>query len=153
MVNFGSDFVKNAERGNATLEDVIGTFRLAFVFSTYRCNDTIANFAAHLDHIRNVTGSTLNVGIGANFDGPQSAAGLGDVSQYPVLFDKLAEEFEFHEPWSRDDLQNLAGLNMLRVMRDVEAYRDSKLVDTQEISIPDGERIDLNCTVTTPAPV
>lgn len=42
-------------------------------------------------------------------------AGLGDVSTYPELFDLLAEN-----GWTRSELRKLAGLNIIRVMRDVE---------------------------------
>lgn len=46
--------------------------------------------------------------------------GLEDVSKYPVLFDKLAER-----GWSKNELKQLAGQNLLRVFKDVENVRDS----------------------------
>lgn len=61
------------------------------------------------------------------------ASGLEDVSKYPELFDKLAEETETHKAWSRQDLRNLAGENMLRVMLAVEAYRDTLKDDNDQI--------------------
>jgi len=42
--------------------------------------------------------------------------GLEDVSKYPNLFTKLMEDAK----WSADDLKKLAGLNFLRVLRQVE---------------------------------
>ena len=42
--------------------------------------------------------------------------GLEDVSKYPNLFTKLLEDAH----WSADDLKKLAGLNFLRVLRQVE---------------------------------
>lgn len=42
--------------------------------------------------------------------------GLEDVSKYPELFAELLRSGQ----WSVQELKNLAGLNMLRVMRQVE---------------------------------
>lgn len=45
--------------------------------------------------------------------------GLEDASKYPNLFKKLLEDAS----WSVDDLKKLAGLNFLRVLRQVEQVR------------------------------
>lgn len=50
---------------------------------------------------------------------------LADVSTYPALFDKLAEEGHGYEPWTSNELKKLAGLNLIRVFREVEAVRDA----------------------------
>lgn len=42
--------------------------------------------------------------------------GLEDVSRYPELFAELLRSGQ----WTVQELKNLAGLNMLRVMRQVE---------------------------------
>lgn len=42
--------------------------------------------------------------------------GLSDVSRYPHLFAELMTD----PSWSDDDLQKLAGQNLLRVMKEVE---------------------------------
>lgn len=66
-----------------------------------------------------------HVGIGGDYDGVNSTpVGLEDVSKYPNLFDKLAEEGHGYEPWTKEELKNLAGLNLIRVFRDVERVRD-----------------------------
>jgi membrane dipeptidase len=47
--------------------------------------------------------------------------GLEDVSKYPHLFERLAQ---IDEPkWSREDLKKLAGLNLIRVFKEVEKVR------------------------------
>lgn len=46
--------------------------------------------------------------------------GLEDVSSYPTLFAELIATGK----WTVDDLKKLAGLNFLRVLRDVERVRD-----------------------------
>lgn len=55
------------------------------------------------------------------------------MSKYPVLFDQLAER-----GWSRNELKQLAGENLIRVFKAVETVRDS-LIDTKpyekEISV------------------
>lgn len=67
-----------------------------------------------------------HVGIGGDYDGVTSVPkGLEDVSKYPDLFDKLAEEGNGYEPWTADELKKLAGLNLIRVFKDVERIRDS----------------------------
>ncbi len=71
--------------------------------------------ADHLDHIVQLAGVD-HVGLGSDFDGigslPES---LEDVSDYPVL---LAEMLR--RGWNRDEIAKLAGLNVLRVMRETE---------------------------------
>jgi hypothetical protein len=44
--------------------------------------------------------------------------GLEDTSKYPDLFERLAAHPV--EPWTEQELQKLAGLNFLRVFREVE---------------------------------
>jgi membrane dipeptidase len=62
-----------------------------------------------------------HVGIGGDYNGiDETPEGLEDTSKYPHLFDKLAED-----GWSREDLKKLAGLNLIRVFKDVEKIRDS----------------------------
>jgi hypothetical protein len=46
--------------------------------------------------------------------------GLEDVSKYPDLFDRLAENRPGEPTWTSEDLQKLAGLNLIRVLQDVE---------------------------------
>jgi membrane dipeptidase len=78
---------------------------------------TIAQVADHIDHVRSVAGVD-HVGIGSDFDGTTDLPeGLGDVSCFPALFAEL-----LGRGWSEDDCARLAGGNVLRVMRDAEAF-------------------------------
>jgi membrane dipeptidase len=71
-----------------------------------------------------------HVGIGGDFDGVEKTPkGLEDVSKYPDLFDKLAESGHGYEPWTREELKKLAGLNLIRVFKDVERVRDSLKIE------------------------
>jgi hypothetical protein len=47
-------------------------------------------------------------------------ADLKDVSKYPDLFDRLAENRPGEPTWTSEDLQKLAGLNLIRVLQEVE---------------------------------
>jgi membrane dipeptidase len=77
---------------------------------------TIAQVADHIDHIRKVAGIE-SIGIGSDFDGIEvTPEGLEGVDKYPALFAELA-----HRGWTDDQLADLAGRNLLRVMRDAEA--------------------------------
>ena len=44
---------------------------------------------------------------------------MEDVSKYPYIFAELLKD----PTWSDEDLMKLAGLNLIRVMRDVEQVR------------------------------
>ncbi|ROT70936.1 putative dipeptidase 1-like, partial [Penaeus vannamei] len=77
---------------------------------------TIRNVIEHINHIRSMAGVD-HVGLGAGYDGiNRTAAGLEDVSKYPELFAELLRD----ETWSLQDLKKLAGVNLLRVFREVE---------------------------------
>lgn len=76
---------------------------------------TLAQVADHIEHIRKVAG-VESVGIGSDFDGIGSTPeGLDGVDKYPALFMELARR-----GWSDDELADLAGRNLLRVMRAAE---------------------------------
>ena len=78
---------------------------------------TLAQVADHIEHVRGVAGVD-HVGIGSDFDGTTDLPeGLGDVSCYPALFAEL-----LGRGWSEDDCARLAGGNVLRVLRDAEAF-------------------------------
>jgi membrane dipeptidase len=77
---------------------------------------TLAQVADHIDHVRKVAGID-HVGIGGDLDGiPSTIAGLEDVSKYPALIAEL-----IRRGYSDADLEKVAGLNVLRVMRGAEA--------------------------------
>lgn len=94
------------------------------------------------------TNWNLPVNYYKNLSHSSVASGLEDVSMYPELFDKLAEASETHAAWTRQELRNLAGENMLRVMLAVETYRDKVKDDNDQIKetrIPDEDLIDATC--------
>ncbi|KAK3798089.1 hypothetical protein RRG08_034645 [Elysia crispata] len=96
MVNFYNDYVTCSP--NATLNDV----------------------ADHIDYIKDLIGADY-VGIGGDYDGVRrTPVGLEDVSKYPDLFAEL-----LRRRWSVEDLEKLAGKNLLRVFKEVEKVRDS----------------------------
>jgi len=76
---------------------------------------TIADAADHIDHIRKVAGID-HIGLGGDFDGITSVVeGLEDVSKYPALTAEL-----LRRGYRDDDVKKILGLNILRVMREVE---------------------------------
>lgn len=76
---------------------------------------TLEQVADHIDHIRDVAGID-HIGIGGDYDGiPTLPLDLEDVTTYPDLFAEL-----LRRGYSEDDLEKIAGLNMLRVLRGVE---------------------------------
>jgi membrane dipeptidase len=77
---------------------------------------TLNDVADHVDHIRKVAGID-HIGIGSDYDGFSSLPpeGLEDVSKYPALLAEL-----LRRGYSKADVKKIAGLNVLRVMRDAE---------------------------------
>lgn len=80
--------------------------------STPEPQATIEQAADHVEHVREVAG-LANVGLGGDYDGaPTFPAGMEDVSGYPKLLGELARR-----GWTADELADLAGRNVLRVLR------------------------------------
>jgi membrane dipeptidase len=76
---------------------------------------TLAQVADHIDHIRHVAGVD-HIGIGSDFDGIDSTpVGLENVSTYPALTSEL-----LRRGYKDDEVKKILGLNVLRVMRQVE---------------------------------
>lgn len=130
MATFVPDFVSQAcadwreEARNAALADGVDP-KDHVVFTQYiqqratrhpRPRATLDDVVAHYTHLREVVG-VEHIGVGGDYDGVDVLPeGLADVSCYPALLAALAEQ-----GWSDDDLADVAGRNVLRVMRDVEA--------------------------------
>jgi membrane dipeptidase len=93
----------------------------------------IADVVAHIQHVRDVAGID-HVGLGGDFDGVGSLPdGLEGVDAYPRLLAALMAE-----GWSEADIRKLAGENVLRVMRRVEAVAASKRGDRPNLArLPD----------------
>jgi len=82
---------------------------------------TIADVVAHIQHVRDVAGID-HVGIGGDYDGVDALpVGLEGVDTYPRLLAALMAN-----GWSEADIRKLAGENVLRVMRAVEAVAAGK---------------------------
>jgi len=97
---------------------------------------TLEDVVAHCEHVREVAGID-HVGLGGDYDGTETyPVGLEDVSGYPRLLAALAER-----GWSDGDLVKLAGGNVLRVMRDVEAGA-RELQETRGPSLATYEQLD-----------
>ncbi len=76
---------------------------------------TLADVADHIDHIRKVAGID-HIGLGADFEGFHGGIkGLDDVSCYPGLLAELLQR-----GYTKEDIQKVAGLNVLRVIREAE---------------------------------
>lgn len=95
-----------------------GVIMLSFVPSFVNRDEdraTLSDVADHAEYIKALIGSR-HLGIGADFDGiRRGPQGLEDVSKYPALFAEL-----YRRGWSDQELEGLAGKNVLRVMRENE---------------------------------
>jgi membrane dipeptidase len=76
---------------------------------------TVSQVADHIDHVRDIAGID-HIGVGGDYDGASDMPeGLEDVAGYPTLFAELAAR-----GYADDELQRIAGRNVLRVMREAE---------------------------------
>jgi len=90
----------------------------------------VADVADHIDHIRQVAGID-HIGIGGDYDGMDTGpVGMEDVAGYPNLFVELARR-----GYSQADLEKISNRNMMRVLRQAEAYaaarRDDRPIETK----------------------
>jgi membrane dipeptidase len=77
---------------------------------------TVRDIADHIDHVVQVAGAA-HVGIGSDLDGITSTPeGLESVAAYPSVFAEL-----IRRGYDDEQLEGIAGLNVLRVMRKAEA--------------------------------
>src|SRR5438132_7723249 len=127
MVNFNPAFVSEAVRVN---EDSMAARSRAMraagadsalIADTVRSRETsgpkatLQQVADHIEHIRDVAGVD-HVGLGSDFDGITTVpVGLEDVAKFPDLLAEL-----LRRGWSEQDVSKVAGLNVLRVLRDAE---------------------------------
>jgi membrane dipeptidase len=127
MVTFVSGFLRDISPTAAQreiLRDSLGprpdsAARAAFMTRHPAPNATAKDVADHIEHIRKIAGVD-HIGLGGDYDGTSELPeGMGDVSGYPLLFAEL-----IRRGWSDADLLKVAGGNILRVLRDVEATRD-----------------------------
>ena len=93
----------------------------------------LGDLADHFDHVRKVAGID-HVGIGSDYDGIGALPkGMENVSGYPTLLVEL-----MRRGWSREDIAKVAGLNILRVMREAETIA----AELQKTEMPFEARID-----------
>lgn len=98
------------------LKDNGGVFMISFLRKLTDSNDpSLERVADHIQHVGESIGYE-HVGIGSDFDGMmQGPTGLEDVSKFPFLIAEL-----LRRGISEKSIQNLVGLNVLRVMDSVQ---------------------------------
>lgn len=130
MVNFVSDFIampayeygerratemERLRTANLPMPAMRDSMRAWQQANPYPVPD-LSVVADHIEYLRDVAGVD-HVGIGSDFDGTSPLPiGLEDVSKFPNLIAEL-----LRRGWSERDVKKVAGLNVLRVMRKVEA--------------------------------
>ncbi|MHC4974995.1 MAG: dipeptidase [Planctomycetota bacterium] len=96
-------------------DEAIASARASWLEANPRPVATLADAADHIEHIIRIAGVD-HVGIGGDYDGIGAGPeGLEDVSTYPALFAELLRRGH-----SESDLEKIAGLNVLRAMRETE---------------------------------
>lgn len=91
----------------------------------------IADVVAHIQHVRDVAGID-HVGLGGDFDGVDALPdGITGVDAYPRILAALMAN-----GWTEADIRKLAGENVLRTMRAVEAVAASKQAERPNLAAP-----------------
>jgi membrane dipeptidase len=80
---------------------------------------TLHDYMRHLLHLLKVAGPE-HVGIGADWDGGGGVVGLEDVSALPVITERLRQA-----GYTDQDIRNIWGGNLLRVLRAVQGQAES----------------------------
>jgi membrane dipeptidase len=76
---------------------------------------TVADVADHIYYVRKLAGVD-HIGIGSDYDGNTNwPEGMEDVSTFPLLFAEL-----IRRGWSDEDLEKIAGGNVLRALQQAE---------------------------------
>ena len=121
-----------------------GVLMMNFWSKVLRCGEdwkkaNMDDLIEQIEHVKEVMGSVDHIGMGADYDGVGDVPiGLEDVSTYPNLFARLLTR----DGWTKEDIKKIAGLNILRVMGDVERVRDD-MSDRKE----DDESLDFEDTL------
>ena len=113
----------------AAVDSAMGTWRAA----NPQPRATLEDVVAHIQHVRNVAGID-HVGLGGDFDGVGSLpVGVEGVDAYPRILAALMEA-----GWTEADIRKLAGENILRAMRAVDAVAASKASERPSLAaLPD----------------
>ncbi len=90
---------------------------------------TLDDVVAHIQHVRDVAGID-HVGLGGDFDGVDALpVDVEAVDAYPRILGRLIQN-----GWTDADIRKLAGENMLRVIRRVEAVSAAKQAERPNLS-------------------
>ncbi|MGV3577493.1 dipeptidase [Brevundimonas sp.] len=101
----------------------------AWVEANPRPDATLADVVAHIQHVREVAGID-HVGLGGDFDGVSSLPeDVQGVDAYPRILAALMEA-----GWTESDIRKLAGENVLRTMRAVEAVAAAKQAERPSLA-------------------
>jgi membrane dipeptidase len=116
-----ADLMKKAAASQLTpeLEQTLGAEFAAIEAKYPEPKATFADFMKHLLHALEVAGVD-HVGIGADMDGGGGVVGMEDVTGYPKITAALLKA-----GYNRDDLVKIWSGNVLRVLRQAEAYKAS----------------------------
>ncbi|KAH8901113.1 membrane dipeptidase [Thozetella sp. PMI_491] len=80
----------------------------------------LTRVADHIEYVASIVGRK-HVGIGSDFDGMYAAVqGLEDATKYPNLVAEMV-----HRGWSDDEIKDLMGRNLLRVLDEVDQVQAS----------------------------
>lgn len=91
-------------------------------------NLTVKDLADHIDYINSTIGYQ-HIGVGSDFDGMEQVLNdMQDVSKFPNLFNELN-----NRGYSQDQILDIKGRNLLRVMKKMEQVRDK----LQKTTLPD----------------
>ena len=122
--------LKSLNPGNP---EAVRTAMAAWIAAHPAPRATLDDVVAHIQHVRDVAGID-HVGLGGDFDGVDSLpVGVESVDAYPRILAALMSR-----GWTDADIRKLAGENLLRAFRAVEAAASSRRGDRPSLAtLPD----------------
>ena len=122
--------LKSLNPGNP---EAVRTAMAAWIAAHPAPRATLDDVVAHIQHVRDVAGID-HVGLGGDFDGVDSLpVGVESVDAYPRILAALMSR-----GWTDADIRKLAGENLLRAFRAVEAAASSRRRDRPSLAtLPD----------------
>ncbi len=88
---------------------------------------TYARIVDHIDHIKKITGSIDNVGLGSDFDGvPYLPAGMNGAEDLPLITYEM-----LRRGYSETDIKKVLGENTLRAMSQMEKVAGNRQISGQ----------------------
>ena len=118
--NVSDDMLRELAKNEGVIQICFGSEFIAEKRKYPKLVVTVQDVADHIDRVKNLVGVD-HVGIGSDYDGWRNfPIGLEDTSTYPNLIEELLKR-----NYSKEEIKQIFGGNLLRVWREVKKFSES----------------------------